>query len=119
MRIQIRPRKALVHMLEKAFAKAGRELNLEVVAPEHSSVGESASNGYAERGVQLFEDLLRTWKLAVEIRLGKDLPIQHPLITWLVEHVANLMNKYAIGHDGMAPYKRLHGRDADEEMVEC
>ena len=112
----------LVYALEKAFQKAGRTLKVEealsVVPPEHSSVGESASNGYAERGVQLFEDLLRTWKLAFEIRLGAPLPVHHPLVPWLIEHVANLLNKYVVGPGGKTPYSRLHGKEVDEEMVE-
>ena len=95
--------RSLIYMLEKAFSKAGRKLKREeglpVIAPEHSSVGESASNGYAERGVQLFEDLLRTWKLALEIGTDRDIPIHHPLITWLIEHAAYIPNKYLRGPD--------------------
>ena len=37
--------------------------------PEESAPGESASNGAAERAVQMVEDQLRTMKLALEHRL--------------------------------------------------
>ena len=61
--------------------------------PENSAVGESQSNGAAERPVQMLEDLVRTHKLSFEDRLGKPLPSTSPLLQWLVEHVAAVMNK--------------------------
>ena len=103
------------------FAKPGEAsvlTNSPWFGPEHPSVGESASNGYAERGVQLFEDVLRTWPLVLQHRTQQAIPIDHPVLTWLMEHVSNLINKYHTGADGLTPYARLHGHDVDEELVE-
>ena len=54
--------KSLKTLLEKAVTKLGREDVLHEAVPEESPVGESASNGKAERAVQDVEDLLRTLK---------------------------------------------------------
>ena len=48
--------------------------------PENSAVGESQSNARAERSVQSFEDLLRTYKSALEARISAALPSHHAII---------------------------------------
>ena len=56
--------------------------------PEHSAVGESQSNGKAERAVRHVEDLVRCHKAHLEDSLGKTIPVHHPVISWLIEYVA-------------------------------
>ena len=58
--------------------------------PEVSAVGQSASNSRAERAVQQLEDLVRTYKSAVEARMDCKLKSDHPLLRWIVEHAANV-----------------------------
>ena len=56
------------------------------VAPQElSSVGESQSNGKAERTVQRVEDLIRTLKSATETKLGARIGSTLPAMAWLVE----------------------------------
>ena len=43
---------------------------VQTAVPENSAVGESQSNSRAERAVQTFEDMLRTYKSALEARIG-------------------------------------------------
>ena len=76
------------------------------------------SNGVSERNVQKFEDLLRTHKAALEDNLKVRIPSNHPIIPWLTEHVAMLMNKYSINADGMTPYEHMHGRKCNAKIVE-
>ena len=61
-------------MTEEALRRSGRsgsafDSGLDQAVDEHSAVGESASNGRAERTVQAVEDLLRTLKSALESRI--------------------------------------------------
>ena len=51
-----------------------------IVVPEVSAVGESQSDGIAERAVQAFEDDLRTLKSAFEERVGERLGAAHPVL---------------------------------------
>ena len=66
--------------IEEALRRIGRSGQFEAfeAVPEASAVGESASNGKAERTIQSFEDLLRTLKSALETRIQQKLPVQHP-----------------------------------------
>ena len=58
-------------------------------------MGESAYNGKAERAVQTFEDQLRTLESALDSRLNRRVPVNHPLMNWLVEHPSKVINRYA------------------------
>ena len=87
--------------------------------PEHPGVGDSASNGFVERGVQLVEDQIRTLKHAFEIRTRRRLPVQHPLMHWICLYAGNLLNKYHVNSTtGQTAYAFTHGRDPDEKLVE-
>ena len=87
--------------------------------PEHSAVGESQSNARAERAVQGFEDQLRTILAALESRLNARIPSVHPIMRWMVEHTAALLNNDAINDDtGTTGYYETHGKDASEKLAE-
>ena len=89
-----------------------------VAVPEHSMPGESQSNGIAERAVQQVEDHLRTLKTAYEARLKARIPMNHPVMHWMVEHASHLLSKYMIGPDGRTGYGRLHGKEVTERICE-
>ena len=82
-------------------------------ALEQFPVGDSAGNGVAERAVQSIEKLLRTHKLALEGRLKTKISVKHPIFAWLVEHVADVFNRFAIGTDGKTAVQRLKGKPAE------
>ena len=69
---------------------------------EASPVGDSKSNGVAERAVQSMEKLTRVHKLAIETRIKEKLSVRHPLYAWLVEFCADLYNRFQVGSDGKA-----------------
>ena len=115
-------RKAL---LDEAVTMAGKSSVLEptVAAPEMSSVGESQSNGKAERTVQRVEDQIRTLKSATEGRFstgttGYKIQSTHATMDWMVEYGASLCSKYSVGDDGKSAFERLHGKRANEHLVE-
>ena len=84
----------------------------------HSGVGDSEGNGLAERAVQSLEEMIRVHKLSFESRLKTKLPCAHPLMARLVEHCADVLNRYNIGVDGRTPYQRLKGRKFVVHMLE-
>ena len=115
---------AIGALLDEAILLSGRtavgsdDPNVVIAPPEKSSVGESQSNGKAERSVQQIEDHTRTLKSALETRLNRKIPSTHPVLRWIVEYAAALWSKYHVGQDGMTAYQRLHGKRVQERLVE-
>ena len=102
-------------VFEHAFRKSQRQgllynPNLEQLVPEASAVGESQSNGKAENAVQRLEDLVRTYKSALESHTRIRIPARHPITRWMVEHAASIHNRYVLNEDGSTPYEVLHGQ---------
>ena len=86
--------------------------------PEYSAIGESASNGRAERAVQMIEDQARTLKSALETRIGARIGSTHPIMAWLIRHCAIILNRFSVNPDGHTPYQALHGKRASDRFVE-
>ena len=80
--------------------------------------GESQSNGLAERAKGIFEDHYRTLKSAFEQRLKRRIPTSHPVIAWLAEHTAWVLNRFHLDREGRTAYGRLHGREGKERVCE-
>ena len=89
-----------------------------VAVPEHSHPGESQSNGRAERAVQDLVNHVRVLKLALEANIKARLPSEHPIMAWLVEHAAYLLNRCVLGTDGRTAWGRLHGKEATERICQ-
>ncbi len=85
---------------------------------EGSPVGDSKANGYAERAVKSIEEMVRTHKLALEKRVGEPIPITHKVMPWLIEHCADILNKFQVGKDGRTPYERLKGKQFHGTVLE-
>ena len=86
--------------------------------PEYSAVGESASNGKAERAIQQVEDLTRTLKSALEARIGARIGSTHPMFAWMVRHAAMILSRFNVNADGRTPYQTLHGKRATDKLIE-
>lgn len=95
-------------------------VNPTLAMPEHSHPGGSQSNGRAERSVRAFVDLFACLKACVESRLElpQPIPCTHPVIRWLVEHVAFRLNRCQIDKEGRTPYGHLHGKDVQDHLCD-
>ena len=72
----------------------------------------------AERAVQSVERQARTILIALQKRLDVNVPVTHTIVTWLVEHAADLLNKFAVGPDGRIAFERINGEKYRGEVVE-
>ena len=90
----------------------------EGAAPIGPPAGESQSNGAIENGVKVFKGFLRVHLGALERKTGGKIPSKHPLLTWLVEHAADVVTKYLQASDGRTGYERLFGKQVHEEGLE-
>ena len=64
--------------------------------------------------------MLATHKASLEARLGlsQPIPCSHPVIRWLVEHVAFILNRCQMDKHGRTPYGHLHGKDVKDHLCE-
>ena len=88
------------------------------IVEERSKLHDSASNGVVERAIQQVEKLLRVHLLSLENKLCGKIPVDHPVVSWLIQHVSDLINKFLVGHDGRTAYERLRGKPYRGEIVE-
>ena len=105
---------AALGALRNAITKAMPDGATPVVTP----VGESQSNGGIEQAVRTVKGLLRVHLMALEAKISGRFPSEHPVLTWLVEHVSDIVSKHMVGLDGKTGYERLYGRPSREEGLE-
>ncbi len=103
--------RALMSLVGKALRALKCQVEgLEGVSSEQSQEYDSQANGGTEIGIKAVRGLFRTMRLCLEERIGHKLPAGHPITSWLVEHVATLLNAQSMGPDGLTPWERARGR---------
>ncbi len=106
---------ALVHRV-MGLAKVEFK-DLEQMTKEDPATYDSQSNGGTEVGVRLVRGMLRTVKLCLEQRLDKYIPVDHPIMAWMVEHVTLLLNALVRGDDGATAWARVRGRAFAQQLL--
>jgi len=110
--------KALLSLVKQALEAVRVEIKDVVqISDEHSAEYDSQSNGGTEVGIRAVRGLFRTIKFCTERRIGQEIPVNHPLTAWLVEHVCTLLNALSVGTDGMTPWQRLRGRGFGQKLI--
>eukprot|EP00969_Alexandrium_andersonii_P081230 3581181-Alexandrium_andersonii.AAC.1 len=56
--------------------------------------------------------------LALQSRVKGDVPVDHPVVLWLVEHAGELLTECQVGHDGRTPRERLFAKPCADERFE-
>ena len=88
-------------------------------AIENSRVGDSSSNGTVERAVLDFGSLVRTYRSALERKLGSfKLQLNHPVVSWMIKHTAAQITRYRVRASGMTSYQMMKGRKCVEPIAE-
>lgn len=85
---------------------------------ENSPVGASASNGVVERGIQAITGQARVLLDSLEARWGVQIPYGHPVICYIIEYAAFLLNRFEVGHDGKTNYERCKAKKATTIGIE-
>ena len=91
--------------------------DLESLSTEQSQKYDSQANGATEVGIRSVRGLFRSVKLCLQRRIGKALPAQHPLTSWLLEHTCLLLNARVRGEDGRTPWARVRGRAFGQRLI--
>ena len=79
---------------------------------EESPVKSSGSNGVVERGIQVLEGQVRVMLLALEERIGFKVDPKWPVVSFIPEYAAYLINRLEVGKDGKTAYERCKGKKA-------
>ena len=107
---------AIVHVLKETLASL-KASGVSQAGEEHSPPYDSQANGDVESAVKQVRQRLRTMHMCLERRLHKRIPPQHPLICWLVSHVAALVRYRVRGTDGRTPHERLRLRPFNLKLL--
>ena len=59
--------------------------------------------------------MLRVHLLVLERKLNGNIPSRHPVMTWLLECVSDIVTKYMQSMDGRTGYERLFCKQVHEE----
>ena len=89
-------------------SRVKEQSDIEIVL-QNSPVGESQSNGAAEKAVQDIEDQVRCLKDALEERIHDKIPRESTVLPWMVEHAAWLYDHIHEGKDGYTAAERENG----------
>ena len=90
-----------------AFQARVQQARKSKTTPVNSPKGDHQANGRAEKAVQVFQNLARRMRLALEARVGARIPHRHPVLMWLIEWVAGAHNRFKEGRDdGRTPRER-------------
>ena len=109
---------AIQALARRAVELAKCELkDLAQVSKEDPAAYDSMSNGGTEVGVGILKGQFRTMKLCLEQRIDKTVSVDHPLISWIMEHASLLLNVMVKGHDGLTPWMRIRGRSWSQPLV--
>ena len=95
-----------------------QELRPGKTIPRNPPAYNPQSNGPCEKAVQDVTGHLRCLKIGLEARLKAAIPVDAEILKWAIEHAAFLINRFSVGHDGMAPHERLTGRKWRRALVE-
>ena len=90
----------------------------QTIVLEESPVGDSQSNGIAERAIKTVQGMIRTLKSALEKRIGEEVMSDHPVLPWMITHAAELVNRYQKGKDGRTAHYRWKGKVFKKKVVE-
>lgn len=90
-----------------------------VAVPEENHLGESKPNWASERAVQIVDDLVRTCKLALAYKLNTGIPMDHPGMSWMVEHAGADLTRYHEHEDGTACYEKPHCTHTRKKIAGC
>ena len=91
--------------------------NIENVQTEIPVTYDSQSNGGTEVGVRLVRGLFRSLKLCRAARLNRYIPVNHALMTWLLQHTCMLLNARARSSDGLTAWQRVKGRSFNKLVL--
>ena len=112
--------RAIVRLLKESLKSIKTTLadQVDQASFENPPTYDPRSNGSVENAVKLVKGMLRSCKSGLEARINGKIPDDHPVMTWLVEHVAWILTIRPNSEDGKTPFQRVRGRPFLKRAVE-
>ena len=108
---------AILRVVEKVTKAVRASGGVEAVSHEGSVPYDPQTNGLAEGAVRLIKGQFRTLLLGLQRAIQGRVPIDHPVLTWMVEHAAYVRNARIIGQDGKTAVQRARGSPGTTSYV--
>ena len=102
----------------KALKQAIKDASNVEIRMEESPVGEHQANGSIENAIRDIKSQFRTLKDALDTRYQNKYSGEHPSITWMFKHAADIINRTRIGIDGKTAFRRLRGNNFVQKVAE-
>ena len=100
---------AILALLRNAIKALRIDDALENIQEAHPAAYDPSSNGSTENACLQVAGQIRTLRACTEDRIGRKIPVDHSVFSWLVEHAAWLLTIRQQQSDGITPYTRLRG----------
>ena len=84
---------------------------------EHLPAYDPMSNGAVEKAVDQFMCQFRAIKIGLERRIGQRVETHWPVLTWVAEHAAMMLNRYQVGRDGRTHTATLLGKNVFRKLL--
>ena len=108
---------AILRVVEKVVKAVRISGGVDAATHEGSVPYDPQTNGMAEGAVRLIKGQFRTLLLSLQRAIGGRIPVDHPLMTWLLEHAAYVRNVRIIGQDGKTAWQRARGTSGTTSYV--
>ena len=107
---------ALVQVVERAMA-ALKISGVEQVAEESSVPYDPQTNGSAESSGRLGKGMFKALLIGLERDIKARIPLDHPIVPWLLSHGAMLRTLLVKGDDGKTAHQRARGCDGPKQLL--
>ena len=107
---------ALFQVIDRALA-ALRLAGVESAVPEGSFPYDPQTNGAAENAVKLLKGTLKANPLSLERQIQARIPLDHPVVTWLVTYSAYVRTSRVRGREGNTAQQRARGTTHPDKLV--
>ena len=106
---------ALVQVFEQSVT--GLKAHGVDAAREGSVPYDPQTNGAADNAVKLIKGQSRALLLGLERQIKARIPLDHPIIPWLVCHAATVRTLQVVGPDGLTAHQRARGGQGSNKLM--
>ena len=100
---------AILRVAEKVTRALRVSGGVEGASQEGSVPYDPQTNGMAEGAVRLIKDQFRTLLLGLQKAIRGRMPVDRPILTWMVEHAAYVRSARVVGQDVKTAIQRARG----------
>lgn len=104
--------------IQNKIAELQRHAHAHRTSIDNSKVVASNSSARVERAIQELGGVIRTYKAALESRLGQNFGRDHPTVPWMVKRTATVITRDLARDGGNTSYKFIKGRQCQEPAAE-